>query len=175
MSFKPTSSPDEVFRLCKDNKVEVIDLRFIDFPGLWQHFSIPVDKLDADAFESGVGFDGSSIRGWQGIEESDMLVIPDPTTAFIDPFAQVPTCVLVCNIADPITREEYTRRPRNLCRKAAKHLKATGIAETAFFGPEAEFFIFDDLRYDYGTNEGYYHIDSAEGQWNTGRDEKPNL
>jgi glutamine synthetase len=175
MDFKPTSSPADVFRLLKDNGVLMVDLRFIDFPGVWQHFSIPVDKLDEDAFENGVGFDGSSIRGWQGIEESDMLVMPDATTAFIDPFAQAPTCVLVCNIADPITREDYSRDPRNIARKAAAYLKSTGIADTSFFGPEAEFFIFDDIRYDFAVNEGYYHIDSVEGQWNTGREEKPNL
>jgi len=172
MEFKPTSSPDDVFRLCKDNKVQVVDIRFIDFPGLWQHFSVPVDKLDGDAFENGLGFDGSSIRGWQGIQESDMLVIPDATTAFIDPFTSIPTCVVICNIADPITREEYTRDPRNIARKATNYLKSTGIADTAFFGPEAEFFIFDDIRYDYKINEGYYHIDSNEGQWNTGRQER---
>jgi glutamine synthetase len=175
MEFKPTSSPDDVFRLLKDNKVRVVDLRFIDFPGLWQHFSIPTERLDADAFENGVGFDGSSIRGWQGIQESDMLVMPDPTTAFIDPFAETPTAVLICNIQDPITREPYTRDPRNIARKATAYLKSTGIADTVFFGPEAEFFIFDDIRYDFGVNQGYYHLDSAEGQWNTGRQEGPNL
>lgn len=175
MDFKPTSSPADVFRLFKENGVQIVDLRFIDFPGLWQHFSVPVDKLDEDAFENGLGFDGSSIRGWQGIQESDMLVMPDATTAFIDPFAQVPTCVLICNIADPITRESYSRDPRNIAMKAAAYLKSTGIADTAYFGPEAEFFIFDDIRYDFAVNEGYYHIDSAEGQWNTGRAESPNL
>ena|SRR5438093_2997910 len=175
MDFKPTSSPADVFRLLKDNGVQIVDLKFIDFPGLWQHFSIPVDKLDEDAFENGVGFDGSSIRGWQGIQESDMLVMPDPTTAFIDPFAEAPTCSLICNIVDPISREDYSRDPRNIARKAASYLKSTGIAETAFFGPEAEFFIFDDIRYDYAVNQGYHFIDSSEGQWNTGREEKPNL
>jgi glutamine synthetase len=174
MEFKPTTSPDDVFRLLKDNKVRVVDLRFIDFPGLWQHFSIPTDKLDVDSFENGVGFDGSSIRGWQGIQESDMLVMPDPTTAFIDPFAEIPTAVLICNIQDPITREPYTRDPRNIARKATAYLKSTGIADTVFFGPEAEFFIFDDIRYDFGVNQGYYYLDSAEGQWNTGRQERAN-
>src|SRR5437867_13221036 len=111
MDFKPTSSPADVFRLLKDNGVQIVDLKFIDFPGLWQHFSIPVDKIDEDAFENGVGFDGSSIRGWQGIQESDMLVFPDPTSTFLDPFSAIPTAVLLCNIRDPITREEYTRDP----------------------------------------------------------------
>jgi glutamine synthetase len=174
-SFSSTTSPDDVLKLCKDNKVQVVDLRFIDFPGVWQHFSIPVDKLDADAFESGLGFDGSSIRGWQGIHESDMLVMPDAATAFLDPFTTVPTAVLSCNIKDPVTREDYSRDPRNVCRKAAAYLKSTGIADVSYFGPELEFFVFDDIRYDYGVNQGYHRIDSVEGQWNTGREEGPNL
>jgi len=175
MHFKPTSSPADVLNLCKEQKVQVVDLRFMDFPGLWQHFTIPVSKLEEDVFESGLGFDGSSIRGWQGIQESDMLVVPDPTTAFMDPFTTIPTLVLVCNIADPVTREDYTRDPRNICRKAEKYLNATGIADTAYFGPEAEFFVFDDIRYDSQPNKSYYYIDSVEAQWNTGREENPNL
>jgi len=147
----------------------------MDFPGLWQHFTIPVSKLDEDVFEEGLGFDGSSIRGWKGIHESDMLVVPQPETAFLDPFTELPTVVMICNIQDPITREDYTRDPRNVARKAANYLKSTGIADTAFFGPEAEFFIFDDIRFDQKANEGYYHIDSIEAEWNRGRDEGPNL
>ncbi|MBI4604846.1 MAG: type I glutamate--ammonia ligase, partial [Planctomycetes bacterium] len=172
MDFKPTTSPSDVFKFFKDHGVKIVDLRFIDFPGVWQHFSVPVDKIDEDAFENGVGFDGSSIRGWQGIQESDMLVFPDPTTCFLDPFSPIPTAVLICNIKDPITREDYTRDPRNVARKAAAYLKSTGIGDIAYFGPEAEFFIFDEIRYDFGVNQGYYFIDSVEGQWNTGRDEK---
>jgi glutamine synthetase len=169
------STPAEVLKFAKDRGVEVVDLRFMDFPGLWQHFSIPVGRLEEDVFENGLGFDGSSIRGWQGIQESDMLVMPDPTTAFLDPFAAVPTLVVICNIADPITRIDYTRDPRNICRKAAKYLKSTGIADISYFGPEAEFFIFDDIRYDSSQNKAYYFIDSVEAQWNTGREENPNL
>jgi glutamine synthetase len=170
-----TASPADVFRLAKEKGVEMVDLRFMDFPGLWQHFSIPVVKLDEDAFENGLGFDGSSIRGWQGIHESDMLVVPDARTAFIDPFCSIPTMVLFCNIQDPITRADYTRDPRNVCRKAAAYVKSTGIADTAYFGPEAEFFVFDDVRYDYGPNHSSHHLDSREGAWNTGRAEGPNL
>lgn len=147
----------------------------MDFPGLWQHFTIPVGKLDEDCFEDGMGFDGSSIRGWQGIHESDMLVVPQAETAFLDPFTEIPTLCLICNIQDPITREDYTRDPRNVARKAVNYLKSTGIADTAYFGPEAEFFIFDDIRFDQTPNEGFYFIDSVEGQWNRGTDEGPNL
>jgi glutamine synthetase len=132
-------------------------MRFMDFPGLWQHFTIPVSKLDEDVFDDGLGFDGSSIRGWQGIHESDMLVVPQPDTAFLDPFTQLPTLVMICNIQDPITREDYSRDPRNVARKAVNHLKSTGIADTAY------------------AHESYYHLDSIEGQWNRGRVENPNL
>lgn len=147
----------------------------MDFPGLWQHFTIPVSKLDEDVFEDGLGFDGSSIRGWQGIHESDMLVVPQPETAFLDPFTTLPTLVMICNIQDPITREDYSRDPRNVARKAANYLKSTGIADTPYMGPEAEFFIFDDVRFDQNQHESYFHIDSIEGQWNRGRVENPNL
>jgi glutamine synthetase len=147
----------------------------MDFPGLWQHFTIPVGKLDEDTFEDGLGFDGSSIRGWQAINESDMLVVPQPETAWIDPFTELTTLAMICNIQDPITREDYTRDPRNVARKAVNYLKSTGIADTAYIGPEAEFFVFDDIRFDQKSNSGFYHIDSIEGEWNRGRDEKPNL
>ena len=141
--------PKEVLALCREKDVKAIDLRFMDFPGLWQHFTVPVNKLDEDVFENGLGFDGSSIRGWQAINESDMLVVPQPETAFLDPFTTIPTLVMVCNIQDPITREDYTRDPRNVARKSVNYLKSTGIADTCFIGPEAEFFIFDDVRFDY--------------------------
>jgi glutamine synthetase len=147
----------------------------MDFPGLWQHFTIPIGKLDEDVFEDGIGFDGSSIRGWQDIHESDMLVVPQPDTAFLDPFTEIPTLSIICNIQDPITREDYTRDPRNVARKAANYLKSTGVADTAYFGPEAEFFIFDDIRFEQREHQGFYYIDSIEGQWNRGSDEKPNL
>ncbi len=168
-------NPKDVLDLIKREKVEVIDMRFMDFPGLWQHFSIPSREMDEDMFDSGLGFDGSSIRGWQAINESDMLVKPVPSTAFIDPFLEHKTLVLICNICDPLTGEDYTRDPRNIARKAVNYLKSTGIGETAYFGPEAEFFIFEDIRFDQNEHEGYYHIDSIEGRWNTGRVETPNL
>ncbi len=147
----------------------------MDFPGLWQHFTIPVSGLDEALFADGLGFDGSSIRGWQAINESDMLVVPDPATAFIDPFTDLTTLAMICNIQDPITREDYTRDPRNVARKAVNYLQSTGIADTAYLGPEAEFFIFDDVRFDQNAHEGYYSVDSIEGEWNRGRDEQPNL
>ena len=168
-------TPEKVLAMAKENGVKVVDLRFMDFPGMWQHFSVPIGELDESSFEDGFGFDGSSIRGWQPINASDMLVIPDATTAKIDPFFKVPTLVLICDIADPITREAYTRDPRNIAKKVEAYLKSTGIGDTAFIGPEAEFFIFDDIRYESQTNGAFYAIDSVEGTWNTGRCEEPNL
>jgi glutamine synthetase len=168
-------TPKEVLALCREKNVKAVDLRFMDFPGLWQHFTIPVDKLEEDVFEDGLGFDGSSIRGWQAINESDMLVIPQPETAALDPFCTIPTLSMICNIQDPITREDYTRDPRNVARKSVNYLKSTGIGDVCYMGPELEFFIFDDIRYDQTYNSGFYYIDSIEGQWNRGRDEKPNL
>ena len=169
------TTPKEVVELMKKEKVEIVDLRFMDFPGLWQHFSVPPREIEEETFEAGLGFDGSSIRGWQSINESDMLVKPVPETAFIDPFFTAKTLVMICNICDPVTGEDYTRDPRNIARKAANYLKSTGIADTAYYGPEAEFFIFDDIRFDQNEHEGYYHIDSVEGRWNSGRVENPNL
>jgi glutamine synthetase len=166
---------NDVMQLIKDKQVQVIDLRFVDLPGLWQHFSLSKREFTADAFEEGLGFDGSSIRGFQAIQESDMLLIPDPTTAFLDPFTEVPTLVLICNVKDPVTGESYSRDPRFVASKAEHYLKSTGIADTAYFGPEPEFFILDDVRFDQSYNHGYYFLDSSEGFWNSGRDEKPNL
>jgi glutamine synthetase len=166
---------ENIFKIVKEHKIKMVDLKFMDFPGQWQHFSVPVHELTESSFEEGFGFDGSSIRGWKSINESDMLVIPDPTTAFIDPFIEVPTLSLICDVYDPVTKEKYERCPRYIAQKAEAYLKSTGIADTAYFGPEAEFFIFDDVRFDQNAHEGYYHIDSIEGQWNSGRDEKPNL
>jgi glutamine synthetase len=165
----------DVLDLVQKEDVKVVDMRFMDFPGLWQHFSIPANALDLDTFEEGLGFDGSSIRGWQAINESDMIVKPVPGTAFVDPFFEHKTLVLMCNICDPITGEDYTRDPRNIARKAEAYMKSTGLGDVAFFGPEAEFFIFDDVRFDQTVHSGYYYLDSVEGQWNSGRDEKPNL
>jgi len=168
-------TPHELISFIQKEKIEVVDLRFMDFPGLWQHFSIPAREVSEDTFEKGLGFDGSSIRGWQAINESDMLVKPDSQTAFIDPFFSAKTLVIICNICDPVTGEDYTRDPRNIARKAEHYLKQTGLADIAYFGPEAEFFIFDGARFDQNEHEGYYHIDSGEGQWTSGREENPNL
>ena len=168
-------TPREVLEFAKKNKVVMVDLKFMDFPGLWQHFSIPISALDVSSFEDGVGFDGSSIRGWQAIHNSDMLIIPDPDSAFMDPFTEHPTLSMICNIIDPITREHYSRDPRYVAQKAEAYLKSTKIADTAYMGPEAEFFVFDDIRYDQNAHCGYYFVDSVEGQWNTGREEGPNL
>jgi len=161
--------------MAKENDVKVLDIRFMDFPGMWQHFSVPISELSESSFEEGFGFDGSSIRGWQPINASDMLVVPDAATALIDPFFKVPTLVLIGNIVDPITMEAYSRDPRNIAKKAEAYLKSTGIGDTAFFGPEAEFFIFDDIRFDSQRNGSFYAIDSIEGLWNSGRCEEPNL
>ncbi len=168
-------TPKEVLEFAQTHEAKMLDLKLMDFPGMWQHFSVPIHQLSEDSFEEGFGFDGSSIRGWQAIHTSDMLVIPDPNTAVMDPIMEAPTLSLICNIVDPITKERYTRDPRNIAQKAEAYLKSTGIADRAFFGPEAEFFIFDDIRYESKENCAYYFIDSIEGQWNTGVEEMPNL
>src|SRR5438552_3931689 len=166
-------SPKEVLALIREKEVKAVDLRFMDFPGLWQHFTIPADALDESVFEEGLGFDGSSIRGWQAINESDMLVMPVPETAFLDPFCRDATLTMICNIQDPLTKEDYSRDPRNVARKAVNYMKSTGIADIAFFGPELEFFVFDSVRYDQTQHSGYYYLDSIEGAWNTGREADP--
>ncbi len=168
-------TPKEVLELAKKNAAKVVDLRFLDFPGVWQHFTVPIGELKESSFEDGFGFDGSSIRGWQPIHASDMLVIPDAATAKMDPFYKNPTLVLIVDIVDPMTREAYTRDPRNIAKKAEAYLKGTGIADTAYFGPEAEFFIFDDIRFESSKHRAFYEIDSIEGIWNSGRDEGTNL
>jgi len=168
-------TPKEVLDMAKENGSKMVDLRFMDFPGLWQHFSVPMRELEESSFEDGFGFDGSSIRGWQPIHASDMLVIPDPETAKMDPFYAAPTLTLICNIVDPVTREPYTRDPRNIVQKADAYLKSTGIGDTVYIGPEAEFFIFDDIRFESNRFGAFYEIDSIEGSWNSGRDEGPNL
>ena len=166
---------NDVMALIKEKGICAVDLRFIDLPGLWQHFTVSAKEFEADAFEEGVGFDGSSIRGFQAIQESDMLLFPDASTAFVDPFFERPTLNIICNIKDPITGESYSRDPRYVAQKANAYLKSTGIADTAYFGPEPEFFIFDDIRFGQSYQHGFYHIDAAEGFWNSGRDEGPNL
>jgi glutamine synthetase len=167
--------PKDVLEFAAQNGAKMVDLKFMDFPGTWQHFSVPLHELEEDSFEEGFGFDGSSIRGWQPIHASDMLVIPDPTTAVMDPFMAEPTLSLICDIVDPITKERYSRDPRNIARKAEAYLKYTKVGDTAFFGPEAEFFMFDDVAFSYGSNHGFHRVDSEEAWWNTGDDEKPNL
>ncbi|MGC8667246.1 MAG: type I glutamate--ammonia ligase [Chthonomonadales bacterium] len=168
-------TPREVIDLATEREAKIVDVRFVDLPGQWQHFSIPASVLTEEVFEEGIGFDGSSIRGFQKINESDMLLIPDPDTAFMDPFADVATLNIICDVEDPITRERYSRDPRNVARKAQNYLKSSGIADVAYFGPEAEFYIFNDVRYDTTPHSAYYFLDSDEGIWNSGRDEKPNL
>src|SRR6516164_9067965 len=160
-----SKGPESLLRKIKDNKVEMIDLRFTDIPGLWQHFSVPPRALDHDAIEDGVGFDGSSIRGFQEIQESDMLVVPDPSTAFLDPFTEAPTLVLICTIRDPITGQPYSRDSRYIAQKAESYLKGTRIGDRAYFGPELEHFVFNEVHYDQGTNYGYYEIDAMEANW----------
>ncbi len=173
--------PEDVLHFVKDNNIEMVDLKFNDLPGLWQHFTIPASELtDIDdptrgIWKDGIGFDGSSIRGFQEIQESDMLLMPDPSTAIIDPICRMPTLSIICDILDPVTKKPYTRDPRFIAKKAEKHLKATGIADTSYWGPEMEFFIFDDIRFAQDQSCGFYYIDSIEADWNTGREENPNL
>src|SRR5260370_25787035 len=161
-------TPKDVLALAKDSGVKIVDLRFCDLPGLMQHFSMPVSELTEDSFADGFGFDGSSIRGFQAIHESDMLLMPDPTTAVLDPFREEPTLLLNCFIEPPITRQPYARDPRYIAKKAQERLIATGIADSSYWGPELEFYIFDEARFDQNQHEGYYHIDSAEGIWGSG-------
>ncbi len=168
-------TPQDAIALAQEKNAEVVDLKFMDFIGTWQHFSIPLSEYEEEIFEDGLGFDGSSIRGWQSIDSSDMLVIPDAATAVLDPFCQTPTLSLICNIVDPITKEDYSRDPRNIARKAEAYLKSSGVGDVAYFGPEPEFFILDDVRFDQNAHEGYYHVNSVEGSWNSGQEEGPNL
>jgi glutamine synthetase len=167
-------SPKEVLEFAKKNEAKQVDLRFTDLPGISHHVSYPISELTEASFEEGFGFDGSSIRGWAVINESDMLLMPEPTTAFMDPFAETSTLVMLCNVVDPITRQPYERDPRWIARKAELYLNNSGLADTAYFGAEAEFFIFDNIRFDQNEHSGYYHIDAEEGRWNSGR-EKDNL
>ncbi|MCC7423146.1 MAG: type I glutamate--ammonia ligase [Planctomycetaceae bacterium] len=160
--------PREVLALCREREIRAVDLRFMDFPGTLKHFTIPVHALTEQSFEEGFGFSGSSIRGWNAINESDMLVVPQTDTAFVDPFFKN-TLAVTCNIQDPITRENYAKDPRNVARKAEAYMKKTGVADIANFGPEPEFFIFDNVRFDVNEHESYYHVESAEGQWTRGQ------
>jgi len=165
----------KVLNTVKEKNIEFIDFKFMDFPGQWQHFTVPVSQFSEDSFEDGYGFDGSSIRGWKVINESDMLIIPDPTTMFLDEFIEAPTLSLICDVYEPSTKEKYSRCPRNIAQKAEAYLKSTGLADTVYYGPEAEFFVFDDVRFESNPNRSFYMVDSVEGRWNSGRDEGPNL
>ena len=168
-------TPSEVVEFAKEKEVKIVDFKFTDLPGMWHHFSIPATELEEDLFEDGLGFDGSSIRGFQAINESDMLLFPDPDTAIVDPVCKIPTLSLICNIKDPITLESYSRDVRYIAQKAEAYLKSTGLADTSYWGPEAEFFVFNDVRYGQNQHSGFYAVDSVEGSWNTGTDEGPNL
>ncbi len=168
-------TPSEVIALAKENNVKIVDLKFMDLPGMWQHFSMMASELTEDLFEEGAGFDGSSIRGFQAINESDMLLFPDPATALIDPVCKVPTLSITCNIKDPITLENYTRDVRHIAQKAEAYLQSTGIADISYWGPEAEFYLLNDIRYGQNQHSGFYSVDSVEGSWNSGREENPNL
>ena len=165
----------EVIAFAKEKELKIVDFKFMDLPGMWQHFSMPISELTEDLFEDGVGFDGSSIRGFQQIHESDMLLFPDPATAIVDPACKIDTLSLVCNIKDPVTLESYSRDVRHVAQKAEAYLQSTGIADTSFWGLEAEFYLLNDIRYGQDQHSGYYFVDSVEGSWNTGRDEGPNL
>jgi glutamine synthetase len=164
------ATPQEILSLI-DSKYELIDLKFIDMIGTWQHLTVHKSQIDANSFTEGVAFDGSSIRGWKAINESDMAMVPDPNTAWEDPFMEVPTLSMVCTIIEPRTGQLYERCPRAIASKAVNYLKSTGIGDTVFVGPEAEFFVFEDVRFDQNEHEGYYHVDSVEGRWNSGRTE----
>ena len=164
-------TPQEALNYIKENKIQIVDLKFIDMPGIWQHLSLFHDQIDETAFTDGVPFDGSSIRGWKAINESDMTMVIDPTTAWMDPFMAEPTISFICSIKEPRTGEPYSRCPRTIAQKAIDYLLTTGLGDTAFFGPEAEFFIFDDVRFDQTQNSGYYYVDSIEGRWNSGKEE----
>ena len=168
-------TPKDFFDFCKKHEAEMVDLKFVDLLGTWQHCTYPVETWDEETFTEGLGFDGSSIRGWQGIHMSDMLAIPDPETTQMEPFFARPTASIIANVVDPITHEEYTRDPRHVARKAEAYLKETGIADTCLIGPEPEFFIFDEVRFEQNQHRGFYQIDSVEGAWNSARFEEPNL
>ena len=167
-------TPKEVLAQIRQREVATVDLRFMDFPGVMQHFSIAADALTEETFEDGIGHDGSSVVGWRAINEADLLIVPQPETALVDPFASRPTLTMICNIQDPITQQDYTRDPRNIARKAVSYMRSTGVADHCRVAPELEFFVFDSVRYDQKGHEAFYHVDSVEGAWNTGQP-GPNL
>src|SRR5277367_4770468 len=167
-------TPRDVLKLCEQKKVQFIDLRFMDFPGLWQHTTCPISELTLASFDHGFGFDGSSIRGWQAINESDMLLVPVSETAKVDPFMLHTTLSMICNVRDPITKKEYSRDPRSIARKAIAYLEKSGLADRAYFGPELEFFVFDEARYDQGINFSKHFVGSKEGIWDRGNEDPSN-
>ena len=169
------ATPKSVIEMAKKAGAKMVDIKFVDTFGTWQHFTVPISELTEEVFADGFGFDGSSIRGWKSIEASDMLAMPDPDSAFIDPFMAVPTLSLTTTIAETGTKEAYTRDPRGIAQRGEAYLKSTGLADSAVFGPEAEFFIFDNVQFDSKSNGTFYSVDSEEAVWNTGRDEMPNL
>ena len=169
------ATPKEVIAFAREQGLKIVDFKFVDLPGTWQHFSAALDELTEDLFAEGIGFDGSSIRGFQAIHESDMILMPDPATAVVDPACSVPTLSLTCDVYDPLTRQPYTRDPRYIAQKAEAYLRKTGIADTSYWGPEAEFFVFDHVRYDQTQYSALYEIDSREGIWNSGTNSGPNL
>jgi glutamine synthetase len=163
--------PKQVLEFAAKNNTKYLDMRFVDLPGVWQHVSFPIDQLNEDSFTEGFGIDGSSIRGWASIHESDMLLVPDARTCFMDPFREVPTLCMIGDAVDPITKQPYPRDPRSVAKRAEAYLGFSGIADTAYFGSEAEFFIFDNVRFDSTYQHGFYFIDAEEGRWNSGRKE----
>src|SRR5437879_11554567 len=165
----PAPDAREALEWARETTAKMVDLKFCDLLGTWQHVTLPISAFDESAFDEGLGFDGSSIRGWQGISESDMLLMPDASSGVLDPFTEAPTLSLICEIADPVTRERYARDPRVVARRAEAYLAETGIADTAYMGPECEFFVFDEVSYDMGPNHSHYAFDSAEGHWNSGK------
>ncbi len=169
-AVKTGTSPKDAVKFAKDQGVKIVDVKFVDLPGTWQHFSIPVEEYSEEIFTEGIGFDGSSIRGFQQIHESDMLLMPDPNSVVVDPVCKIPTLSLICDVVDPLTHEPYSRDPRHIARKAEEYLKKTGIADVSYWGPEAEFFVFDSVRFDQNQYSGYYFIDSDEGIWNSGKE-----
>ena len=162
-------TPKEFFDFAKKNNANMVDLKFVDLLGTWQHCTFPIEFLDAKTLEEGLGFDGSSIRGWKPIHQSDMMAVPDLSTVVMDSFFAKPTMSVLADVLDPLTREDYNRDPRNIAKKAAEFAKSTGLADTAYYGPEPEFFIFDEVRYEQNQHTGMYSIDSSEGSWNTAR------
>lgn len=168
-------TPKELIALCRSEDVKAVDLRFVNFFGKWGHVTIPASAFTESIFDMGVGFDGSNVPGWQNVDESDMLLMPQSDASFVDPFNRLSTLYIICDVVDPITHENYSRDPRFVARKASAYLTSTGIADTANFGPEAEFFIFDDVRFDQRPDAAFFYLDSVEAQWNRGRREEPNL